>query len=91
MLRPFADMGSGKLGNLSVTQHRIELKTGSTPVHAQPYRAGPKARQVEEEQVSKILDAEVIEPANSEWASAVVLVPKPDGSLHFCVDYRKLN
>ena len=100
MLRPFADMWSGKLGNLSVTQsqqritirqQRIELKTGSTPVHAQPYRAGPKARQVEEEHVSKMLDAEVIEPANSEWASPVVLVPKPDGSLRFCVDYRKLN
>ena len=91
MLRPFADMWSGKLGSLSVTQHRIELKTGSTPVHAQPYRAGPKARQVEEEHVSKMLEAGVIEPANSEWASPVVLVTKPDGSVRFRVDYRKLN
>ena len=61
MLRPFADMWSGKLGNLSVTQHRIELETGSTPVHAQPHRVGPKARQVEEEHVSKMPDAGVIE------------------------------
>ena len=91
LLRPFADMWNGKLGKINVTQHRIELKPGATPVHAQPYRAGPKARSIDEEYVKKMLDAGVVEPGQSEWASPVVLVPKRDGSLRFCVDYRKLN
>ena len=38
-----------------------------------------------------MLDAGVIRPNNSPWCNAVVLVLKKDGSLCFCIDFRKLN
>ena len=38
-----------------------------------------------------MLDAGVVQPSNSPWCNAVVLVRKKDRSLHFCIDFRRLN
>ena len=37
-----------------------------------------------------MLDLDVIEPAVSPVASPVVLVPKKDGTVRYCIDSRKL-
>ena len=91
MLKKYESMWNGSLGKISVTEHRIQLKDDAQPVHLQPYRAGPKAREFETAEVQRMLDNDVIEPAVSEWAAPVVIVSKKDGSLRFCIDYRKLN
>ena len=91
MLRKFSPMWDGSLGEINTTQHHIDVTPGTRPLAQAPYRAGPRARQIEQAEVDRMLEAGVIEPSKSAWASPVVLVPKSDGSLRFCVDYRRLN
>jgi hypothetical protein len=35
-----------------------------------------------EQKIQEMLDADLIEPTESEWCSPVVLPPKKDGTLH---------
>ncbi len=82
--------GSGELGLTSVTQHKIEIQD-AVPVKQLPRRLPNALRPVVEEQVSEMLEKEVIQPSNSPWASPIVLVRKKDGTWRFCIDFRKLN
>ena len=41
--------------------------------------------------IQEMLDVCAIQPSNSPWASAIVLVQKKDGKLRFCIDLRRLN
>ena len=91
MLNKHSQMWTGRLGRIELTSHRITLKPDAVPVKQAPYRAGPRGRQNETEQVKAMLKEGVIAPSESEWASPVVLVSKSDGTLRFCVDYRRLN
>jgi len=77
-------------GKASVGAHHIDTGDHS-PIHQRAYRVGPRHLQLQQEEISRMLDAGIIIPSKSEWASPVILVPKKDGSIRFCVDYRKLN
>jgi len=86
LLKKHASLWEGKLGLIRGVEHRIRLKPGAFPVRQHPYKAGPMAREREKAEVERMRSMEVIEPASGEWASPVVMVPKPDGSVRLCID-----
>ena len=91
LLEPFEAICDGHLGTVNITQHRIVLEPGAKPVFQPPYLAGPRQREFEKAEIQKMMEVDVIEPAVSEWAAPIVFAPKKDGSLRFCIDYRRLN
>lgn len=78
------------IGRTHRVEHRIETGNAA-PIRTQPRRLPIGKKKTEQEEVQKMLDNGIIEPSRSAWSSAIVLVPKKDGSTRFCVDYRKLN
>ena len=96
LLEEYQDVFVGKdfkLGNTGLIEHEIHTKG---PLIHQPYRRqNPEVWRHEQEQLKEMLEHEIIRPSSSPWASPVVMVKKikikKDGTLQFCIDFRKLN
>ena len=69
----------------------MEIKTTGYPIHQRAYRTPLAKREAIDKEIDKMLEQGIIRESSSEWASPVLLVPKKDGELRFCVDYRKVN
>lgn len=85
LLKDFEHLFSGKLRKTSLVTHMINTGTAK-PVP--PYRASPTKRKIIEEQISKMLEDDIIKPASGPWASPIVM---PGTEPRFCVDFRKVN
>ena len=72
-------------------QHVIQTLPGARPVLKAPRRLSEPQRAALQEQVGELLRKGWIRPSTSPWGSLVILVPKKDGSLRLCVDYRDVN
>ncbi len=77
-------------GRTNVLQHDVRVPSG-TVVRQRPYRVPEARRHAIEEEVQEMLKLGIIEPSRSPWSSPIVMVPKPDGTLRFCNDFRRVN
>ena len=90
LLHEFSDVSGAQLGCTKVTEHTVYV--GNTPpIRQHPYRVPLAMKDAVRQEIDKMLKLGAIKPSSSPWASPVVLVEKKDGSIRFCIDYRKIN
>ncbi len=77
------------LTTTNTIEHDIPM-TGR-PVRIPPLRVAPGRRKIVEDEILKMEKEGMISKSTGPWCSPVVLVRKKDGTICFCVDYRKLN
>jgi len=70
---------------------QIFLKDNVQPVAVRQYRLTPAERDELLKQINEFKRRGWIEPSSSPWSASVLFVPKANGKLRFCVDYRALN
>ncbi len=77
---------------LELAQHKIELDTTIPPAHQARYILNPNYVATIKQDIDNLLAAgflEYVEKAT--WLSPIVVVPKKNGKLKICINFRKLN
>ena len=74
-----------------VVDHRINLKSETTPFNQHSYRMNQVELAALRKQLDELLEQRFIEPSLSEYGSPCLFVKKKSGELRLVVDYRKLN
>ena len=63
----------------------------SRPICLPPRHIPQKYHEVIDGEIEKMINDKVISPSTSPWCTYPVLTPKPDGTIRFAIDYRRLN
>ncbi|MGH0154427.1 UNVERIFIED_CONTAM: hypothetical protein FKN15_051127 [Acipenser sinensis] len=90
LLNENRDVFSNFPGGTNLIKHKIVTPPGIV-VRKTPYRIPQTKRELMTEEIQKMLKMHVIEESDSNWLSPVVMVPKPDGTIRFCIDFRAVN
>ena len=78
------------VGHTSAVRHKINL-VDDTPFRERSRPIAARDVMDARKHIQELLDADIIQPSNSPFASPIVLVRKKSGALRLTVDYRKLN
>ena len=75
-----------------IVVHRLPLREECAPVKQKLRRVKPEMLLKIKEEMKKQLDAGFLEVSKyPQWVANIVPIPKKDGKVRMCVDYRDLN
>jgi hypothetical protein len=92
LLNEFSDILQGK-GSVTNYEHKIKIDSEVAPVSQKLPRIPLSQIEKVNEEIDKMLEADIIEeaPEASPWVSNLVIVPKKDGDIRVCRDFRDVN
>ena len=93
LLKKYDTLFDGSLGSWKTDPIDLELKEPDTkPYHAKPYPVPYSQERKLKEEIQRLIDYGVLRKINnSEWASPMFTISKPDGTLRSLADLRELN
>jgi len=97
MLKEFSDVFAWSYRDMpgldtEIVMHKLPLKEDCPPVKQKLRRTRPDMAEKIKEEVKKQFDAGFLAVTSyPEWVANIVPVPKKDGKVRMCVDYRDLN
>ena len=90
LLEEYSDVLTDIPGKTNLAECNIEL-TDDIPFRVKAYPVPYALKKEMDKEVTEMMKADIIESSVSEYASSPVVVRKPDGSVRYCIDFRKLN
>ena len=77
-------------GKADASPMSVELEPRTRPNQAHPYRIPDCLEQDVKDELFKIISEGYVEPSKSPLASPIVPIPKSDGSVRLCIDFKRL-
>ena len=89
LLDKYADVFKDELGTLKLMKAQLQVQSQAIPKFCKPRPVPFALREALEKELSRLEQLGILQKVNhSDWAAPIVVVPKGDGCLRVCRDYK---
>lgn len=89
LLERYGEIFNDELGTMSGLRAKLKIKEGTTPKFCRPRTVPFALKGAVEQELARMEEKGILKNvSHSEWATPVVPVPKKDGQIRICGDYK---